>query len=178
MTFQLSPRPQILSMCVIAACLFITRPLAAQAASQVEDTAEVKRVATSFVEAWNEHDMTALANLFATDADFVNVVGMWWRGRDAIRQAHEQTHKTIFRESHLVLDSARVRFLAPDIALAHMTWTLTGHLSPDGKPGAPRRGILSFVAQRQGQGWLVQSAQNTDIVPGALIPPVSQASGK
>jgi len=178
MTFQLSARTYILSICVIAACLFVAQPLMAQAASQVDDTSEVKRIATSFVAAWNEHDMTALANLFATDADFVNVVGMWWRGRDAIREAHEQTHKTIFRESHLVLDSARVRFLAPDIAIAHMTWTLTGHLSPDGKPGAPRRGILSFVAQRQGQGWLVQSAQNTDIVPGALIPPAGQVSGK
>jgi len=178
MTFQLGARPQILSICVTVAGLFITQPLMSQGASQIDDTTKVKSIATSFVEAWNEHDMTALANLFATDADFVNVVGMWWRGRDAIRQAHEQTHKTIFQASHLVLDSARVRFLSPDIAIAHMTWTLTGHLSLDGKPGAPRRGILSFVAQRQGQGWFVQSAQNTDVVPGALIPPVGQVSGK
>ena len=178
MTFQLSARTRILSFCVIAACLFVAQPLTAQAASQADDTAEVKGIGTAFVAAWNEHDMTALANLFATDADFVNVVGMWWRGRDAIREAHEQTHKTIFRESHLVVDSARVRFLAPDLALAHLTWTLTGHLSPDGTPGSPRHGILSFVTQRQGQGWLVQSAQNTDIVPGTLIPLAGQVSGK
>jgi uncharacterized protein (TIGR02246 family) len=178
MNFKLSTRPHILSICLIAAFLFATLPLMAKGPSQADDTVEVQGIGTAFVVAWNEHDMTALANLFTTDADFINVVGMWWRGRDAIREAHEQTHKTIFKASHLVLDSARVKFLAPDIAVAHMTWTLTGHLSPDGQPGSPRRGILTFVAQRQEQGWLVQSAQNTDIVPGALIPPVGQVSGK
>ena len=153
--------------------------LMAQQSSQVGDSAGVKGVAFAFVGAWNVHDMDALARLFAGDADFVNVVGMWWRDRETIRKAHVQTHQTIFKASTLAMDSTSVKFLSSDIAVAHMTWTLSGHLTPDGKPGSPRHGILSFVMKRQGKNWLIESAQNTDIVPGVItIPQAQQKSGK
>lgn len=153
--------------------------LMAQQPSQIGDSAGVRGVASAFVAAWNVHDMNALANLFAERADFVNVVGMWWRDRETIRKAHEQAHQTIFKASTLVLDSSTVKFLMPDVAIAHVVWTLSGHLTPDGTPGPPRHGILSFVMKRQGKNWLVESAQNTDIVPGVVtIPQGSQNSGK
>ncbi|MDX8512638.1 SgcJ/EcaC family oxidoreductase [Mesorhizobium captivum] len=39
-------------------------------------------VATAFADAWNRHDMDDFAALFSEDANFVNVVGMWWKNRD------------------------------------------------------------------------------------------------
>jgi uncharacterized protein (TIGR02246 family) len=33
--------------------------------------------------AWNSHAMARCAACFATDAEFVNVAGAWWRGREA-----------------------------------------------------------------------------------------------
>ena len=167
------------SVLLTTALLACAVTLRAQQPSQVGDSAGVKGVASAFVEAWNVHDMDVLANLFAEDADFVNVVGMWWRDRETIRKAHEQVHQTIFKASTLVLDSTTVKFLSSDIAVAHMTWTLSGHLTPDGKPGSPRHGILSFVMKLQGKVWLIESAQNTDIVPGVVtIPQGQQKSGK
>jgi uncharacterized protein (TIGR02246 family) len=127
---------------------------------------DLKVLASAFVKAWNVHDMDALANLFDREADFVNVVGIWWQGREAIRQAHIQSHQTIFKDSTLSEDATTVKFITPDIALAHMTWTLNGHLTPDGTPGPSRHGILSFVMKREGKDWLIRSAQNTDIIPG------------
>ena len=35
----------------------------------------VNRVVEAFAEAWNKHDMNAFSELFAEDAEFVNVVG-------------------------------------------------------------------------------------------------------
>lgn len=162
-----------------AVFLLLTGLSMAQPTSPAGDTAGVMGVGSAFVRAWNSHDMDALAGLFAMDADFVNVVGLWWHGREAIRQAHAQVHQTIFKASFLAIDSTAVKFLSPDIAVAHMIWTLTGHLTPEGIPGPPRHGILSFVMKRQEKGWLIQSAQNTDIVPGvATIPQEQQKSGK
>jgi len=146
----------------------------ARPSSQVGDSVGVKGVASAFVAAWNAHDMNALANLFAEDADFVNVVGIWWHDRETIRKDHVQTHQTIFKESTLAMDSTSVKFLSSDIAVAHVTWTLTGHLTPDGKPGPPRHGILSFVMKHGGKDWLIESAQNTDIVSGVLTIPQDQ----
>jgi hypothetical protein len=39
-----------------------------------------------FVDAWNHRDPDALAALFDTDAEFVNVTGLWWHTRDEIRK--------------------------------------------------------------------------------------------
>ena len=55
----------------------------------------------AFAEAWNRHDMDDFASLFCEDANFVNVVGMWWRNRSEIEAAHRATHATMFRDSQL-----------------------------------------------------------------------------
>ena len=36
--------------------------------------------------AWNSHDMSRFAACFAADADFVNVAGAWWHGREEIEE--------------------------------------------------------------------------------------------
>ena len=131
----------------------------------------VKEIAAAFVRAWNVHDMDALADLFAKDADFVNVLGMRMRGREEIRQIHIRVHRTVFKDSTLNENSTSVKFLNPDVAVAHMSWTLTGHLTPEMKPGPQRDGILSFVAKSDGNNWMIHAAQNTDTIPmGTIIP--------
>lgn len=56
-------------------------------------------IATLFVRAFNDRDAVALANLFIEDAEFVNVVGIWWHNRQAIWKAHDYGLKTIFNHS-------------------------------------------------------------------------------
>jgi len=59
------------------------------------DTSKVTRVVNAFADAWNQHDMEAFAQLFAADAEFVNVVGLWWKGRggdQAITRGHSREH--------------------------------------------------------------------------------------
>ena len=179
MKFLLSIQALRRSFYLTAAFLLVTNIAMAKQPSQVGDAAAVNGVDSAFVRAWNVHDMDALAGLFAPDADFVNVVGMWWHGREEIRQAHIQSHQTIFKASTLAIDSTTVKFLSPELAVAHVVWTLKGHLTPDGTPGAPRQGILSFVMNRQEGSWLIESAQNTDIIPGVMtIPQGQQKPGK
>jgi uncharacterized protein (TIGR02246 family) len=124
-----------------------------------------------FADAWNAHDMAALAQLFAEDADFVNVVGIWWRDRRAIEEAHAFAHRTFFRNSHLEIDDVTLKHLRPDLVTVHSTWTLSGQEEPDGSVGRPRRGVLLFVASDEAEGWRIRTAQNTDILPEALTVP-------
>src|SRR6516162_11446640 len=53
-------------------------------ADQSEDEAAIHSVETGLQEAWNHHDAQAFASFFAEDADCVNVVGRWWKGRPQI----------------------------------------------------------------------------------------------
>ncbi|WP_245493329.1 MULTISPECIES: SgcJ/EcaC family oxidoreductase [unclassified Mesorhizobium] len=57
--------------------------------------------AIAFADAWNRHDMEDFGALFSEDANFVNVVGMWWKNRSEIEAAHRATHETMFRDSRL-----------------------------------------------------------------------------
>ena len=131
----------------------------------------VREVVEAFSETWNRHDMEAFAELFAEDAEFVNVVGLWWKGREAIRDAHAFTHASIFRNSHLVFDDIEVRNPAPTIAIARTRWTLSGHVDPDGSPLPERTGLLVNVLALHDGHWRIIDSQNTDIVEGAISRP-------
>ena len=128
-------------------------------------------VAAAFADAWNRHDMDDFAALFSEDANFVNVVGMWWKNRPEIEAAHRATHKTMFRDSRLEGVAASVVELSPGLASVHYRWTLTGASAPDGSPAGTREGILLLVLKKEQLGWRIKVAQNTDIVPGAIAPP-------
>lgn len=127
-----------------------------------------RQVADGFAEAWNDADADALACLFVRDADFVNVVGLWWTTRDQIRANHAYGFRHMFGDSVLTLQQVTVRRLGEDAAVVHAAWRMTGQVSPDGERAGERTGVLTFtVARRPDGGWLAVSAQNTDAVPGA-----------
>ena len=131
------------------------------------DEVGVHAVVTGFEDAWNRHDMDAMAKLFATDADFVNVIGMRWVGREEIKKAHAASHATLFKTSTLKIGESTIRFLKPDVATARSVWTLSGLSSADGQVAATRTGILTDVLVRTDGNWLIVLTQNTDIAkPG------------
>ncbi len=133
--------------------------------------AEVTRVINSFADAWNRHDMNAFAELFTEDAEFVNVVGLWWKGRSEIKAAHEFTHQTMFKNSSLSMQEIATRFPAPGFAIARCRWTLEGHVSPDGDALPLRNGILVNILEDVSGAWRIIDSQNTDILEGVLSTP-------
>ena len=133
--------------------------------------AEVTQVVQAFAECWNRHDMNAFAQLFAPDAEFVNVVGLWWKGRAEIKRAHEFTHVTMFKNSRLTIADVSVRFPVEGIAIARCRWVLEGHVSPEGAALPARNGILLNVLSRSPAGWSIIDSQNTDIIEGQLSRP-------
>lgn len=148
------------------------------------DTPE--EIPRAFVAAWNARSPEGIAALFAEDADFVNVVGIWWENREAIRRAHAYGLERIFPDSTLRLGRVKVRHLSKgpgeafgggsedsrgETAVVHARMTLE-HQSAVDAVGAPGRRVtlFSFVLRRDPgaeEGWLCLSAQNTDVVPGA-----------
>ncbi|MBZ9849367.1 SgcJ/EcaC family oxidoreductase [Mesorhizobium sp. CA14] len=128
-------------------------------------------IATAFADAWNRHDIGDFAALFSEDANFVNVVGMWWKNRAEIEAAHRATHETMFRDSRLQGVVSPVVELSPGVASVHYRWTLTGASAPDGSPAGTREGILLLVVKKEQSDWRIKVAQNTDIVPGVIAPP-------
>ena len=126
-----------------------------------------EQIPAAFIEAWNRRDADGIAALFDADAEFVNVTGLWWHDREAIRKAHAYGLAHIFNHSTLRMSSLRVKQLADDIAVVHVRMTLSGQSAVAGinQPGT-RMSVFSFVVHRNADGWRCASAHNTDIVPG------------
>lgn len=121
----------------------------------------------AFVEAWNHRDARALAALFDEDAEFVNVVGLWWHDRAAIERAHAYGFERIFPDSTLGLLRVKVKHLREDVAVVHARMRLTGQAPVAGvETPQARTNIFSFVVHRTEAGWRCASAHNTDVVPG------------
>jgi ketosteroid isomerase-like protein len=137
---------------------------------------DVRNVVARFATTWNRHDLDAFGKLFAPDADFVNVAGVLWTGRQSIQAQHAYSHAVIpadspgfseedrryygtFKNSTLKFDQIDVRFLRQEVAIARVNWELQG----DARTQSPRRGVFMFVLTRQNVGWLIAAAQNTEI---------------
>jgi uncharacterized protein (TIGR02246 family) len=120
-----------------------------------------------FAAAWNEGDADGIAALFEADAEFVNVTGLWWHDREAIRKAHAYGLTRIFAGSTLEVLQTRVKELSADVAVVHARVRLEGQTPVAGiaRPG-PRTTLFSFVVRRGPAGWLCAAAHNTDVVPG------------
>ncbi len=129
------------------------------------DQEAIRDVVAAFEDSWNRHDMEAFAELFTEDADFVNVVGLWWKGRSEIKQAHETSHANMFKNSKLSISETSIRFLKPDVAVVRSEWELVGHTDPQGETLSPRKGILTNVVTEEGGRWVIVASQNTDIMP-------------
>lgn len=124
-------------------------------------------IAVEFVRSWQCRDADGIAALFEPDAEFVNVTGLWWHDREAIRAAHAYGLATIFPNSTLRLRDTRVKWITEEVAVVHARMSLAGQ-SPVGGVPAPklRQTLFSFVVRKTPSGWRCVSAQNTEIAPG------------
>jgi len=119
--------------------------------------ADASAVVGELVAAWNEHDMHRFAACFAEDAEFVNVGGMWWRGRDEIEERHAAAHAGRLGETGLTARPAAYREVGAGIALVHVTWELVG-------PAESRNGVWSLLLRDGADGPEVVSGHNTNSV--------------
>ena len=133
----------------------------------MELPARPEDIPAAFAAAWEARDAAALAALFAEDADFVNVVGLWWRNRGDIERAHHYGLTTFLRASELSARRIEVKRLGETLATVHVRWRLRGQLDKQGNRLNDRFAIMLFVAEKKDSGWQVVAAQNTDIVSGA-----------
>jgi uncharacterized protein (TIGR02246 family) len=160
----------------LAAALALTAMVNITAAApappeRAAELAAVQGVGAALVDDWNRHDMKSFGSLFTEDAQFVNVIGLWWHSRAEIQKAHEALHATRMRMSHLVVTQSVVHLLTPEVAVLLEQWQLTGDTGIDGVALPARRGVMSLVTVKAGGQWRIASAQNTDIVPLPNLPP-------
>ncbi|HEY3339078.1 MAG TPA: SgcJ/EcaC family oxidoreductase [Propionicimonas sp.] len=126
-------------------------------------------IASKFTKAWNAGDAKAISELFAEDADFVNVVGLWWTSRRSIRRALKRGFAEWFAGSTFSVEKLSQRLLGSDAAVIIARWRIEGQRDPAGEVVAEaRRGLATVAMQQLDDGtWLCVSCHFTDIAAAA-----------
>jgi uncharacterized protein (TIGR02246 family) len=125
----------------------------------------IRKGVAAWEASWNKHDMNEMATLLTEDAEWVNVVGMWWRGRADVRQAHVVYHDTVFKETPYHAQAVTVRFVNPDTAIASVKWKKGSFVAPNGVTYPEAEDMMSMLWVRQSGKWLIALGHNTTIDP-------------
>lgn len=124
------------------------------------DEAAIRQIVQQVQDGWNAHDGKAFAAPFATDADYVVVNGLYLKGREAIEQGHTQIFSTIYKESKNAATVKSVRFLRPDVAVAHVEWNLEFRAGAETKR---TQAMNTMVLTKEGDRWGIAAFHNTPI---------------
>ncbi len=128
-----------------------------------EDDAAIRKVIAGIEEAWNAHDMKAYGKLFREDADWINIVGMHWRGRDAVMAAHIAFHETNFKDNRMKIDAIETRSLGNDFAIAVATMTHDAFRAPDGRTFPKAQNRCTHVLAKGLDGWKIVHGHNVQV---------------
>jgi uncharacterized protein (TIGR02246 family) len=129
---------------------------------------EIQAALDGMEAAWNRHDMKTFVDYMTDDVEWVNVVGMWWKGKEQVFKAHDTLHKGMFKDRGVHKpNSVAMRTVAPGVVIVTSVIPADAYTTPGGRVEPANRNVLTetFV-QREGR-WLVVEGHNTVIVEEA-----------
>lgn len=155
-------RTSLASLTLALAVLLPPATLAAQAPDP--DEAAVRAVMHSMGDAWLKHDMKAWTGYTTDDLQWVNIVGMWWHGKDEVYRALDTYHRTIFKDtSFLPPDAVVMRHVAPDTVIVNIEARTGAFTGVSGAQYPASRSVLTEVFVKHNGQWLLTAGQNTTI---------------
>jgi len=119
----------------------------------------IRRMYEDLVEAWNRHDVPALANLWAIDGDHLEPDGTRAKGRDSVAKLFRHQHDTFFKDSVLDMNLEDVWFHGDDLSIVDGTYELRGARLPNGSELPARRGRFTSVLIYEGGHWQVAASR-------------------
>jgi uncharacterized protein (TIGR02246 family) len=140
------------------------------------DELTIRNILQDEVATWNKGDADGYSRHFADEVTFTNIQGMFFTGKKAFRDRHEEIFKGPFRGTRLGQEIVSLRFVRPDVATVDaLTWV--SGFSPSGPPadthtdakGRLRTRLLQVLVKDGGE-WKITVYHNVDIKPTVTSP--------
>ncbi len=112
--------------------------------------------------AWNAGNGTAYGECFTLDSDYVTFEGGHLQGRQANAASHQKLFDSFLKGSKLSGQIEDIRFIAPDVAVLHVTGNV--RLRWQARPAAGRESIQTYVAVKRDGAWQFAAFHNTRIL--------------
>jgi uncharacterized protein (TIGR02246 family) len=137
----------------------------AQSSNNREDEEAIRKVIVGTTEAFNRHDAKAFTRFYAPDAELVTVRGERMKGAAEIEKGLAAIFATRAKAVTLRTLDVTVRFIRPDVAVAHVTNELSGFVGAGGEPLSAHRELSIRVLVKEQGRWLVTAFHNTIVRP-------------
>jgi uncharacterized protein (TIGR02246 family) len=144
----------------VAVLVLLVLSAASMRAQGASDEQAIRALMAQTTDAFNKHDARAWAAVCTPDARLVTVRGESMNGAAAIENGLASIFATRGRNSKLKTLDVAVRFVRPDVAIAHVTNEMSGVVSPSGDVQAPHTELSIRVAVKDGGVWKVTAFHN------------------
>ena len=120
----------------------------------------VSRIAGELERAWNAADGAGFARAFTENADFINIRGEHFRGREVIAQGHQGIFDSIYKGSRVSYEPAGGSAVAPAVRVGQVR----GHLRvPSGPLAGELNALATLVLVEQDGEWRIVVFHNTAV---------------
>ncbi|HVN33258.1 MAG TPA: SgcJ/EcaC family oxidoreductase [Thermoanaerobaculaceae bacterium] len=140
--------------------------IAAGAFAAETATQAIEKRTGEFVAAWNHHDPSAMAAVWAPDGDLMNPFGRWAKGREGVAKLLTEEHSTMMKATTFTTNAIAVRILAPNVALADWDFTVAGITAPDGSTVPTQKLHGANVWVKTGGTWFLLAGR--PMIPASL----------
>ncbi len=119
---------------VITTTFFVLIGIILFAQNRTKDEAAIIQQIDAMIQSWNYHNYDDLKNYTTENTDWVNNVGMWWKGRKESQYAHRVCKQCFLKDVVMEKKSVAIRFITKDVAIVHLVWhTIVPSLRPMAK---------------------------------------------
>lgn len=137
---------------VVILCLGAAGGAGAQ--TQADERA-IRQAIDAMTAAFNNRDDAATGAVATSDADFVTVTGNLTKGTKAYTEARQKRFATALKNASIAPVDTHIRFLKPDVALAHVMHEIRGMLDESGRELPPHRELSSRIFLKIDGKWLM-----------------------
>lgn len=135
-------------------------------AQMLQDEQDVRTRIDLMISDWNTHDFKNMESYTTPDVEWVNIVGMYWRGLQQVKMSHQAIFDAVFKNVPFSKKEVSVRFITPDVAVTTLLCHVGAFFPPDGVDrGNNKRpetdDLLTMVFVKKNNKWLLTAGQNT-----------------
>lgn len=140
-------------------------PLMANGQS-MSDENDINKIIDELLNSWNTHDFSSMKRNSTKDMNWINITGMWWKGREIAVSSHNAIFNSMFNGVKFEKKSLVLRPITNDVIIANLIIHVGDFYPPDGiDHGNNKRNatddILTLVFVKKDAKWLLTAAQNT-----------------
>lgn len=124
------------------------------------DEIAIHTILNQITDSWNVHQGLGFGNSYCQNADFVNIFGNHFSGKEEIEKRHIFILRTFLKDSIFTMTTCQLREVTANLVLAHVSWDVT-NITPSTKIPSQLKGIFTHVFIKENDQWKITASQNT-----------------